>query len=268
MSLLRFPVRTVTARYYSRALAGIIRYPSVTSRLVSPVPQSRRDFSVLTSLTGAVVSSFKSWFGNNMTFDSEDVLKFWFGVDLDHPQPRSLWFMKSDQFDAEIRARYEDVVNAALSGEIEEPTDPAATLAMIILVDQFTRNLYRNTPKMLAGDEKALKLSRKLVASGEDKLFPPVMRCFVYTPYEHSESLQAQEECVALTEQLVRDFPVDGAQTDSDRKAREFVAQFARYAVQHREPIKRFNRFPHRNAMLGRKSTPEEEAYLEEHGGF
>lgn len=185
------------------------------------------------------------------------VLDFWF-LPPDHPGHgayRPEWFRKDEAFDAAIRERFGAAVEVALSGPAAVDAPDAGLLATILLLDQFTRNIFRGTPQAFAGDPQALQIAESLVASGRDKNLPPWQRWFAYLPFEHSESLLEQERSVALFSALAAGHP--GCEG------------FLDYAHRHHEVIARFGRFPHRNAALGRPSTPEETSYLAQPGsGF
>lgn len=185
----------------------------------------------------------------------QEVLSFWFGAsgDAHHDKTREEWFRKDDAFDAEIRRRFGALIDEALGGRLASwsaTTD--GTLAQILVLDQFTRNAHRGTPGSFAGDAHALKLARTLVADGRDRALPGVRRMFVYLPFEHSEDLATQNQSLELFKQLGRDEPEH--------------ADLATWAERHHAIVARFGRFPHRNAILGRPSTPEEEAFLHEPG--
>lgn len=183
------------------------------------------------------------------------VLDFWF-LPPDHPghgQARPEWFRKNEAFDADIRERFGADVEAALHGIRDDGSDEEL-LARILLLDQFTRNIFRGTPRAFAGDAQALGLAETLVATGRDKNLSPLQRWFAYLPFEHAESLLDQERSVALFAGLRREMQnetFDGAHD---------------YALRHREVIERFGRFPHRNAILGRASTAEEMEFLKQPG--
>lgn len=182
-----------------------------------------------------------------------EVLDFWFGApdDPDFGKPRPLWFTKSKATDGLIRNRFGSTVEAALNGPIDYWTATARdTLASIILLDQFTRNIYRDTPRSFAGDPAALRLASTLIDRGDDRLLAPVERWFVYMPFEHSEFLNDQRESVRLSEQLAQDG----------------LAEPLPWAIKHYDVIQRFGRFPHRNSILGRESTAEEIEFLKEEG--
>jgi len=183
------------------------------------------------------------------------VLDFWF-LPPDHPahgQARPEWFRKDDGFDAAIRERFGADVEAALRSNRDDGSDEKL-LARILLLDQFTRNIFRDTPRAFAGDAHAHRLAETLVAAGRDKNLSPCQRWFVYLPFEHRESLLDQERSVALFAGLRREMQNETFDSAYD------------YALRHREVIARFGRFPHRNAILGRTSTPEEIEFLQQPG--
>ena len=183
------------------------------------------------------------------------VLDFWF-LPADHAGHgfyRPEWFRKDDAFDAAIRERFGPFVEAALSGTPGEESDEAL-LAHILLLDQFTRNIFRDTPRAFAGDTQALTLATALVTSGRDKNLTPWQRWFAYLPFEHSESLLDQERSVALFAALAREMQAPAFDSALD------------YAERHQTVIARFGRFPHRNAILGRVATAEEIDFLEQPG--
>ena len=193
--------------------------------------------------------------GRNMTVDMTSeiddparVLEFWFGAP-DADAPRDVWFRKDPAFDALIGERFGAVIEAALAGRLDhwEAKGPDAALALIVVLDQFTRNVFRDTPRMFAGDAKALAVATRLVESGADRELTPLQRWFVYLPFEHAESLAEQDRSVALFDAL-RAFPASAGAYD--------------WAVSHRDVVRRFGRFPHRNEILGRPSTPDEIAFL------
>jgi uncharacterized protein (DUF924 family) len=182
------------------------------------------------------------------------ILDFWFlpADNPGHDRYRPAWFRRDDAFDDAIRGRFGDAVEAALDGSLQpDPAAPDAVLAAILLLDQFTRNLFRGTARAFAGDARALALATELVASGRDKNLPPIRRWFVFMPFEHSEALIEQERSVALFAGLRRE-----AQHEAFDHAYD-------YALRHRAVIERFGRFPHRNAVLGRASTAAEIEALE-----
>lgn len=184
------------------------------------------------------------------------VLDFWF-LAPDHPGHgayRPEWFRKDGAFDAAIRERFGAAVEAALNGPVSVDAADADLLATILLLDQFTRNIFRGTPRAFAGDRQALHIAESLVATGRDKNLSPFQRWFAYLPFEHSESLLEQERSVALFTALAREMRHEAFDSARD------------YALRHREVIERFGRFPHRNAILGRESTVAEIEFLKQPG--
>jgi len=186
--------------------------------------------------------------------EPREVVDFWFGsVNGDEPQsPRAQWFSKDVAFDDQIRSRFGPTIEAALAGELERWLEtPEGALAYLLVLDQFTRNAYRATPAAFAGDARALAAARHIVAQLWDLGMAPVKRWFCYLPFEHSERLDDQRESVRLFATL-RDDPVAGGAYE--------------WAVRHRDVIERFGRFPRRNAILGRESTAEGIAFLQQPG--
>lgn len=186
---------------------------------------------------------------------AQDVLDFWFGAPgLDeYGRERKIWFRKREAFDAMLRERFGALLEAACAGELDAwAATPEGTLALVIVLDQFSRNCYRGTPRAFAADDRALALARRLVASGEDRALPTLYhRAFAYLPFEHAESMDAQRESLRLFGEL-RDEPDGKGYYD--------------YAARHANVIERFGRFPHRNAVLGRASSEAELAFLREPG--
>jgi uncharacterized protein (DUF924 family) len=178
--------------------------------------------------------------------EHDAVLDFWFAGDS--TLFRTVWFRKDATFDAEC-ARFADALRSARGGGFDHwPDAPHSMLALIVLLDQLSRNLHRGSPDSFAADSKARVLARDAVARGFDRALHPVERSFVYLPFMHSEDLADQHESVRLFEQLRL------ALGDST----------VEYAYRYRDVIRRFGRFPHRNAVLGRENTPEELRYLAE----
>jgi uncharacterized protein (DUF924 family) len=183
------------------------------------------------------------------------VLDFWF-LPPNHPghgSYRPEWFRKDAAFDAAIREGFGAAVEAALGGSPAEEADDAL-LARILLLDQFTRNIYRDMPRAFAGDVQAKALAETLVSTGRDKNLSPWQRWFAYLPFEHGESLLDQERSVALFTALAREMQHEAFDSACD------------YALRHRAVIARFGRFPHRNIILGRESTREEIEFLKQPG--
>ena len=186
---------------------------------------------------------------------AEEILQFWFG---DGHTPRfDLWFGKSDEVDAELRTRFGKALEQASGGELDGWLEegPRQRLAYVVLLDQFTRNLHRGTARMFENDERARKAARRALKEGDDQTLTVLEAAFLYLPFEHSEALADQEEAVARYEALHARAP------EHLKKTTETMLQYAKW---HEAPIRRFGRFPHRNKLLGRQSTPEEEAFLRE----
>ena len=174
-----------------------------------------------------------------------DVLDFWFSPDM---EPH--WFSKSDAIDDQIRDAFADTHHAAHRRELDGWADtPDGALALVIVLDQFPRNIFRGTGRAFESDEIALEHARAAVDAGFDQQLEPARRVFLYLPFEHSEDLPDQTRSVELFEALGDPGYLD-------------------YAVQHRDIIERFGRFPHRNAVLDRPNTPDEDAFLKTHKGF
>jgi len=184
----------------------------------------------------------------------DDILAFWFGAPEapDCCQPREAWFKKNDAFDADIRERFLADYNAARDGRVRDWAGTApGCLALILLLDQFPRNLFRGSGQAYATDQAALALAAHGVRQGFDQALRPVMHSFFYMPYMHSEDAADQRYCLAQMESLP-----EGPFFDANRGA----------ARQHLSIIERFGRFPHRNAALKRESSAEELAFLEQSG--
>ncbi|MFZ6657629.1 DUF924 family protein [Undibacterium sp. TJN19] len=194
------------------------------------------------------------------------VLDFWFGHEQDDAltakNQAKLWWSKDEALDAAIRSRFASLSEQALQGDLDDWQDSAqGRLALIILCDQFPRNMYRNTPASFAYDARARQFCEAGLAAQADRQLRPVERVFFYLPLEHSESLADQQRAVALYDALCRDVKETQAQAQN-----ETFGGYYRYAIRHHDVIARFGRFPHRNAILGRISTPEELQFLSEPG--
>lgn len=173
----------------------------------------------------------------------EEVLAFWFA-----PENRERWFTPSEAFDREIGRRFGDLMGEAAAGRLAAWSQTArGSLALCLLLDQFPRNVWRGTPRAFASDAQALAVAKAAVEAGQDRELGPAERLFLYLPFEHSEDLADQERCVRLMAELGDPEWLD-------------------YAVRHRDIVARFGRFPHRNAVLGRASTEEELAFLQQPG--
>ncbi len=183
----------------------------------------------------------------------DDILEFWFGRpdDAGYGGKREIWFEKNDDFDAEIRDRFMTDWEAAEAGQLDPMQRTArGALALVILLDQFPRNIFRGDPRAFATDAQAREVAGAAIACGFDKALTPVERRFFYLPFEHGENLADQARCA----RYMREHLPPDAERD----------QSIEYARRHRVIIERFGRYPHRNAALGRTSTAEEIAFLDE----
>lgn len=195
------------------------------------------------------------------------VLRFWFGTtrpgNTEALAQKTLWFAKSDALDEQIRQQFGSAVQAAIAGDLQDwERDPWSALALIVLLDQFTRNIYRGNAEAFAGDARALALSLRLQADGADQQLPAVARVFVYLPMEHSEDWAMQARSVQAFTALV-----ESEAGEPDVQA--YLRGSLDYAQRHQVVIAQFGRFPHRNAALGRANTPQEAQYLAQPGaGF
>lgn len=184
---------------------------------------------------------------------ADDVLEFWFGGDAGYGQRHKRWFEKDAAFDAEISARFLDLYEELVQ-DSRWLGDARHCLARILVLDQFPRQMFRGTARAFASDPLALQAARLAVAQGYDIGRRPVERLFLYLPFEHSEVLADQDRACELMA------PLAGFRETDDA---------LRYATAHRDIIRRFGRFPHRNRLLGRASTPEEVEFLKQPGsGF
>jgi uncharacterized protein (DUF924 family) len=180
----------------------------------------------------------------------QEVLDFWFGREgeEDYGEFREAWFNRDPEFDREIRDRFEPVYEQAAAGRLDHwKSEARSCLALIVVLDQFPRNMYRGDARMYAADEKAREAARHAVEHAYDRELSPYGRLFMYLPFEHSEELDDQR----LSVELFRGLATEMGSED-----------LLGYAVRHLEIIERFGRFPHRNEILGRRTTPEETKFL------
>lgn len=185
---------------------------------------------------------------------TQDVLDFWFGAPgtPEHGATRDVWFRKDPAFDAVIAARFGEAVGIALAGGYGGWCATASgALARVLLLDQFTRNMFRDTPRAFAGDARALATAQDAVVRNLDRELDPYGRWFLYMPFEHAEDVAMQHRSLELFGAL------------STEMGDPALLEWAR---KHAEVIFRFGRYPHRNAILGRASTPEETAFLAQPG--
>lgn len=200
--------------------------------------------------------------------NAEEILAFWFGTQADDAlvaqAKAALWWGKNDQSDQEIRARFAELVEKAASGELAHwESTPRGRVALILLTDQFPRCIYRDSPRAFAYDAQALACCLRGLESGHDRSLRPIERVFFYLPLEHSENIECQERSVELFRRLLEGVT---AARPSDSAAAKIFEEFLDFAVRHRDIIARFGRFPHRNIILGRESTAEEAAFLNQPG--
>ena len=186
----------------------------------------------------------------------EDVLQYWFGEAVRSPEEAkrraSMWFAATPAVDEEMRARFTDTHRWASKGKLDTwAQTPRGRLALVVLLDQFSRNLHRGSSRAFENDSKALGYARDALDAKEDLQLAPLERAFLYLPFEHSENLFDQERAVSLFEAL-------------EKEGGEGFHPFTEYSRRHCEIIRRFGRFPHRNAALGRTSTAEELRFLEQ----
>jgi uncharacterized protein (DUF924 family) len=182
----------------------------------------------------------------------DEILEFWFGREGEpgYGEFREAWFRKDPEFDRLIRDRFEPLYEAAAAGDLDGWRENARScLALVILLDQFPRNMFRGDPRSYATDRKAQEMAQYAVDHALDRELPAFQRMFLYMPFMHSEDLEHQRRSVELFRGLG-----DGGTDSSD------------YAVRHMEIIERFGRFPHRNEVLGRQTTPEEAEFLTQPG--
>lgn len=178
------------------------------------------------------------------------ILEFWFS-----DRARKLWFEKDAAFDADCRARFGQLVHEAQMGGFEDwRASPEGAFALLLLLDQFARNIFRGQAKAFLGDPRAREIAAEAIARGFDRRYPFPDRVFFYLPFEHCETLANQDRFIALLTECLREFG-------------EVAAEYLEYGHKHRRIIARFGRFPHRNACLGRETTPDEQGFLEA-GGF
>lgn len=186
--------------------------------------------------------------------DPQTILDFWFGTpdSLEYGKPRPEWFRKDPDFDGAIAAQFLPIYAQAAQGKLSAwQVEPHSCLALLIVLDQFPRNLFRDLPTAFATDEQACTIAKGAIAQQFDQAVLPVQRWFFYLPLEHSENLANQAQSVLLYQTLA-----------DDPDSKSAIA----YAQKHYDVIAQFGRFPHRNAILGRESTPAELAFLAQPG--
>lgn len=192
----------------------------------------------------------------------EDVLYFWLGAPGDPPlRNAEKWWKKDPAFDDECRTKFGHLIEAGVRGELADwKKTPHGRLGLVILFDQLSRNVFRNTARSFSQDPLARDVVLEAIALGDERVFSPVERSFLYMPLMHAEDVGLQHQCVASFNRLAAQAPAE---------LKGYVENSLKYAQKHEEIVERFGRFPHRNAILGRESTKEEEAFLKTPGsGF
>jgi uncharacterized protein (DUF924 family) len=193
---------------------------------------------------------------------AERVLRFWFGPTdedgMSTAEVAARWFGKAASFDDAIREQYGEEHAAVMRGERDSwLTSARGRLAYLIVLDQMSRNMFRGTPRMFASDELALAAAMQGIDLGMDRTLAGDLRAFYYLPLMHSERLEVQRRCVDLFRSFTE---------ESEGRVRERMAHSLTYAIAHRDIVAKWGRFPHRNEVLGRESTSEEKAFLEQPG--
>jgi uncharacterized protein (DUF924 family) len=191
--------------------------------------------------------------GTNLPDRARALLDFWFGPpgDPDRERHREIWFKSTDEFDTALRGEFLADYEAAAAGSLDEwEASAEGALALVLMLDQVPRNIFRGTARVYATDASARAAADRALARGFDLMVPPAWRLFFYMPFHHSESIADQRRSIALSATLPR---------NPDRRG-----SLRRYGCPYVEVIERFGRFPHRNEILGRQSTPEEVAFLAE----
>jgi len=175
----------------------------------------------------------------------EDIIRLWFS-----PSGKPLWFTATPAMDAELREKYAGLLQAALAGNLDDwRASPQGALALVIVLDQFPLNMFRGTAESFCGEARAREVAAGAIACGFDQDLSDEQKAFLYMPYMHSENLADQDRSVGLFTQAG-------------------LKENLTWAEHHRDIVRRFGRFPHRNDMLGRECTPEEAAYLQSEGAF
>ena len=194
----------------------------------------------------------------------DDVLRFWFGEPGDAPLAKAeLWWKKDEALDRQIQEHFQDALERGVRGELAEwEKTPRGRLALIVLYDQLSRNMFRGTSRSFAQDALAREVALTALEAGDDRTILAAHAGFVLMPLMHAEDLALQQRCVDGFTRL-RDEPKED---ERDEKSRADAEKSVQYAHKHKAIIERFGRFPHRNAILGRPSTPEETEFLKQPG--
>ncbi len=189
------------------------------------------------------------------------ILDYWFadiGDGFDIKSQQKIWYLGDETVDNDIQQRFGDWVERALARELDNwCVTPEGTLALVLLLDQFTRNIYRNSAKAFSGDELARQIVNDALAMSVEQKLTSIQHTFLYMPFMHSESLDDQERCIALFETLLQAVPAEG---------KRCIEGNLDFAIQHKNIIEAYGRFPYRNAVLGRENTEHELNYLNNGG--
>lgn len=197
---------------------------------------------------------------NESPVTPDDIFEFWFGspnpvARVDSAVSRR-WWQKSDDFDEEIRRRFAATHDLAARGALHDwAATPPGRLALVIVLDQFSRNMFRADPRAFATDALAQAHTAAAIAGQDDDHLTAIERVFLYMPLMHAENIALQEQCVRCFERLAE---------HADPEHAEMLQSNLRFAERHRDIVARFDRFPHRNEILGRQSTTAELAFLKE----
>jgi uncharacterized protein (DUF924 family) len=191
-----------------------------------------------------------------------EIVSFWLGPSLESPEAasgrRAWWYDGGAPVDDDIRARFGHLVPQACAGELMAwQATPHGALALVLLLDQFTRNLYRNTPRAYGGDARAFEIVTRAIEQKLDTALPPVSRIWLYHPFHHAEDVADQDRGLAL---------LNGLRQDAPAEWQAYVERSIKGWTSHRDIVARFGRFPHRNAVLARNSSAEEEEFLKSNG--
>jgi uncharacterized protein (DUF924 family) len=182
---------------------------------------------------------------------SDEILAFWFGDETTSEEQARKWFAGGPEFDQLCHQAFLTDYERAAAGLLDDwQEDPACCVALVLLIDQLPRNIFRNTRRAYATDAKARAVTNRAISRGFDRQLPPLQRAFMYMPLQHSENLADQRESLRLQGQLAEENPE--------------CESFSKYAKEHLATIERFGRFPQRNAILGRVPTPQEIEFLQQ----
>ena len=193
-----------------------------------------------------------------------EIIRFWFGKLNENGVPskekQKIWWIKDPKIDEFIKKNYEKYIIKAVNEELYQwEKTPDGTLALIIVLDQFSRNVFRNSAKSFTQDKMALKISNACIKNSYDLELEPIMKSFIYMPYMHSEDINDQLESLKKYDELEKE-------SRSNPELHRIIVQSKDFAQKHYEIIKKYGRYPHRNSILGRKSTDEEIEFLKTKG--